>query len=79
MSLRKVFQSPTYTTDTRSAYGAGKELMFRVYRNAEWDTYVTRFYVDGVLYEPADSEDDKDGCIATGWHVLGMNGYLPTL
>lgn len=42
--------------------------MVKVYRDAEWDEYRARLYVNGVLQPEADYHtDDRDDAKATAW------------
>lgn len=43
----------------------------RIYRDAEWDEFRARLFVDGRLYEPGDYHtDDQDDAWDTGMRML---------
>ena len=46
--------------------------MVKVYRDAEYDEYIARLYVDGKLYAPADCYDsDKRSILASAKSMAG--------
>ena len=43
----------------------------RIYRDAEWDEFRARLFIEGLLYEPADYfTDDRDDAFNTGMAML---------